>query len=168
MGTGLHLKKEKIEHYVLYITKPRLFNFDPIKPHFYIVKLGFTRVYIIFLISAQNIDCGYALEPPRRGGSNEYPQSMFWTDIWKISRVFYLKIFRFWRWIFLCIWIGVLSLCKPAHDQTYNQTCATSEDSDQPVPHTDQSLRWSQEEKNKNPGWMYRLIWVLAATQVLL
>ena len=28
-------------------------------------------------ISAQNIDCGYALEPPRRGGSNAYPQSMF-------------------------------------------------------------------------------------------
>ena len=30
-----------------------------------------------FHISAQNIDCGYPLEPPRRGGSNEYPQSMF-------------------------------------------------------------------------------------------
>ena len=26
----------------------------------------------IFHISAQNIDCGYSLEPPRRGGSNEY------------------------------------------------------------------------------------------------
>ena len=44
---------------------------------FYTVKLGFTGVYIIFLISAQNIDCGYSLEPPRRGGSNKYPQSMF-------------------------------------------------------------------------------------------
>ena len=31
----------------------------------------------IFHISAQNIDCGYSLEPPRRGGSNEYPQSTF-------------------------------------------------------------------------------------------
>ena len=31
----------------------------------------------IFLISAQNIDCGYSLEPPRRGGSSEFPQSMF-------------------------------------------------------------------------------------------
>ena len=31
----------------------------------------------IFLISAQNIDCRYSLEPPRRGGSNEYPQLMF-------------------------------------------------------------------------------------------
>ena len=27
--------------------------------------------------TAQNIDCGYSLEPPRRGGSNEYPQSIF-------------------------------------------------------------------------------------------
>ena len=31
----------------------------------------------IFHISAQNIYCGYSLEPHRRGGSNEYPQSMF-------------------------------------------------------------------------------------------
>ena len=30
----------------------------------------------IFRLSYQNIDCGYPLEPPRRGGSNEYPQSM--------------------------------------------------------------------------------------------
>ena len=30
----------------------------------------------IFHISAQNIDCGYSLEPPQRGGSNEYQQSM--------------------------------------------------------------------------------------------
>ena len=27
---------------------------------------------------SQNIHCGYTLEPPRRGGSNEYPQCMFW------------------------------------------------------------------------------------------
>ena len=33
----------------------------------------------IFLIFAQNIDCGYTLEPPRRCGSNEYPQSMSWS-----------------------------------------------------------------------------------------
>ena len=38
----------------------------------------------IFHISAQNIDCGYSLEPPRRGDSNEYPQPMFLADIWKI------------------------------------------------------------------------------------
>ena len=33
----------------------------------------------IFLIFAQNIDCVYTLEPPQRGGSNEYPHSMFWS-----------------------------------------------------------------------------------------
>ena len=59
------------------ITKTCLYNFDLLKPHFYIVKLGFTGVYIIFLISDQNIGCGYLLDPPGRGGSNEYPQSMF-------------------------------------------------------------------------------------------
>ena len=31
----------------------------------------------IFHISAQNIDCGYSFEPPRRGGSNEYLQYIF-------------------------------------------------------------------------------------------
>ena len=46
---------------------------DPLKPHFYIEKLGFTGVYNIFLISAKNIDSGYSLEPQQRGGSNEYP-----------------------------------------------------------------------------------------------
>ena len=59
------------------IKKTYLYNSDPLNPHIYTVKLGFTGVYIIFLISAQNIDCGYSLELPRRGGSNEYPQSMF-------------------------------------------------------------------------------------------
>ena len=31
----------------------------------------------IFHVSAQNIECRYSLELPRRGGSKEYPQSMF-------------------------------------------------------------------------------------------
>ena len=66
--------------------KTCLYNFDPLQPHFYIVKLGFTWVYIIFLISTQNSNCRYSLEPPHRGGSNEYPQSMFWAEIWKISK----------------------------------------------------------------------------------
>ena len=38
------------------------------------------KKFDIFLIFAQNIDCGYTLEPPRLGGSNEYPQSMFWIE----------------------------------------------------------------------------------------
>ena len=38
----------------------------------------------IFRISAQNIDCEYSLETPRRGGSNDYPQSMLFSKIRKI------------------------------------------------------------------------------------
>ena len=54
--------------------------------------------FYIFLILAQNIDCGYTLEPPQQGGSNEYPQSMFWSTNKKnmYTRVnptfFYIKV----------------------------------------------------------------------------
>ena len=30
------------------------------------------------------MDCGYSLEPPLQGGSNEYPQSMFLAELRKI------------------------------------------------------------------------------------
>ena len=46
-----------------------------------------------FLIFAQNIDCGYTLEPPRRGGSNEYPQSMFWSKNKKIGIPLHTPVF---------------------------------------------------------------------------
>ena len=72
---------------IILITKTYLYNFDPLKPHFYIVKLGFTGVYIIFLL--QNIHYGYSLELPQQGGSNKYPKSMFWAEIWKISGFLY-------------------------------------------------------------------------------
>ena len=35
------------------ITKTCVYNFDPLIPHFYIVKLGFTRVYNIFLFCSK-------------------------------------------------------------------------------------------------------------------
>ena len=38
---------------------------------------NFSLEFFFLLNFAQNIDCGYTLEPPCRGGSNEYPQSMF-------------------------------------------------------------------------------------------
>ena len=57
------------------ITKTRLFkyleNFGSKNWNFQIKKSD------IFQISSQNIDCRYTLEPPLRGGSNEYTQSMF-------------------------------------------------------------------------------------------
>ena len=40
-------------HYIIQKTYP--YDFEPFIPHFYIVKLGFTGVYIIFHISAQSM-----------------------------------------------------------------------------------------------------------------
>ena len=60
----------------LFITKTRLFkyivNFNSKKTEIFQMKNS-----DIFHIIVQNIDCWYSLEPPRRGGSNGYPQSMF-------------------------------------------------------------------------------------------
>ena len=60
---GVTLQKHAYSN-ILKISSPKTENF-PIK------------TTDIFHISAKNIDCGYSLEPPRRGDSNEYPQSMF-------------------------------------------------------------------------------------------
>ena len=54
------------------ITKTRLFKY--IENFTTKQNVNFQiKILDIFHISAQNIDCGYSLEPPRRGGSNEYP-----------------------------------------------------------------------------------------------
>ena len=39
------------------------------------------------------MDCWYSLEPPRRGDSNEYPQSMFLAEIWKKQ----IRVFFVWK-----------------------------------------------------------------------
>ena len=63
-----------------HITKTRLFkyieNFTAKKGRLSDKK----KSDFFFHISAQNIDCGYSLEPPPRRGSNEYPQSMFYQQ----------------------------------------------------------------------------------------
>ena len=72
------------------ITKTRLYNIDPLKSHVYIVKLGFTGVYIIFLNSAQKHRLWILVRTalPRRVGSNEYPQSMFLSRNMKNIKIF--------------------------------------------------------------------------------
>ena len=105
------------------ITKTCLYNFDALKPTFYVVKLVFTGVYIIFLISAQKhrlwvlvrtASCVEAvltsthdtiqkhrlwvfIRTASSGGSGEYSQSMFWAEIWKISESF------IWKFSFLVV-----------------------------------------------------------------
>ena len=77
------------------ITKTYLYNSDPLKPHFYMVKLGFTGVFIIFsYFCLKNTDCGYSLEPPRRGGSNEYQQSVLSRNMKNIG-IFLSENFQF-------------------------------------------------------------------------
>ena len=57
-----------------YITKTSLFKYTE---NFTTIKWKFSdKNSNIFHVSAQNIDCGYSLDTPLRGGSNEYPQSM--------------------------------------------------------------------------------------------
>ena len=80
-----------------HITETYLYNFDPLKPYLYIVKLGFTGVdFIFFLFLLKNIYCGYSLEPPRQGGSNEYQQSLFLSrNMKKKIRIFSYENFQF-------------------------------------------------------------------------
>ena len=74
------------------ITKTYLYNFDPLKPHFYTVKLGFTGIYIILLISALK----HRLWVLVRGGSIEYHNLCFEQKHKKYQN-FYLKTFACFR-----------------------------------------------------------------------
>ena len=71
--------------YYIYITKTCLFkyteNFTTKKWKFSDKKFWY---FSYFCSKIKNIDFGYSLEPPRRGGSNEYPQSMLLGRIRKI------------------------------------------------------------------------------------
>ena len=79
------------------ITKTRLFKYIE---KFTTKKGKFSdkKFRYFFYISVQNIDCGYSLEPLRRGGSNKYPQSMFLSKIKKINvyprkpQFYYIKV----------------------------------------------------------------------------
>ena len=77
-------------------------NEHPFTSHFYIVKLGFTRVYIFFLCLIQNIDQGYSIEPPQWGGSNVYPRSMFWAKIRRKKYVLCVCVFFLHLKITIC------------------------------------------------------------------
>ena len=79
-----------------YIMKIRLFKY---------IEIFTTKIWKfsdknsgIFHISAQNIDCGYSLEPPPQGSSNAYPQSMFLSknkknDVYPCkSQFYYIKV----------------------------------------------------------------------------
>ena len=80
----------------LIITKSCLYNFDPLKPHFYVVKLGFTGYTLFFLFLLKNIDCGYSLEPPRRRIPTIYVLSRNMKNIGIfLSENFYFLVVKF-------------------------------------------------------------------------
>ena len=81
-------------HSLISITKTCLYTFYSLKPHFYIVKLVYRgTLYFSYFCSKHRLR--YSLEPPRRGGSNKYPQSMFGAEIWKVSEFFLSENFQF-------------------------------------------------------------------------
>ena len=59
---------QQVEGSVIYMYDPHSFT----EGTFFIQK-----VFIVFLFLNKNICCGYSLEVPLRGTSNEYPQHMF-------------------------------------------------------------------------------------------
>ena len=89
------------------ITKTRLYNFDPLKPHFYIVKLGFTGVYTLFLLFLlKNIDCGYSLEPPplhEEAVLTSTHNLCFWQKFEKYQNILSENLSFFGSKIFQCI-----------------------------------------------------------------
>ena len=73
-----HVRQTKI------ITKTCLFKYNELSPKKKKKNENFQiKNSDIFHTFAQNKDCWYSLEQTRRGGSNEYPQSMFWANIRK-------------------------------------------------------------------------------------
>ena len=94
----------------LYITKTCLYNFDPVKAHFYIVKLEFKRVYIILsyffsnhrlwvLVRTDNVEAVLTRTHNLCFKKKKYK---------KISE-FLSENFQFWWWKFQYIWIGEFS-----------------------------------------------------------
>ena len=77
------------------ITKTCLYNFDPLKPHFYIVKLGFTGVYIISFISAQKHRLWVLVRTASPRWFERVPTIYVLSRNMKNIRVFYLKFFSF-------------------------------------------------------------------------
>ena len=73
-GTWFITKTHLFQYIENFTTKAGNFSDKISNIFFYIpaqnIDCGYT------LEPAQDIDCGYTLEPPRRGGFNEYPQSM--------------------------------------------------------------------------------------------
>ena len=105
MSSIPHITKTRLFKYILKILAPKNENFQ-------------IKYSDIFHISPQSIDCGYSLEPPRRGGSNEYPQSMFLSRNMKNNvypcklQFYYIKVgfkgSKLYRYVFVMFHIYIM------------------------------------------------------------
>ena len=96
---------------------------------FQIQILIFYYYYYYFHISAQNVHCGYSLEPPWRGGPNEYPQSMFLNrntknNVYPCKPVYYkkwgLRGSKLYRYVFRDVYLSEQTLTLP-HPSSWNE-----------------------------------------------
>ena len=93
----------------------------------FVMKTGVYRSIYNFLFLLKNIYFGYSLDLPRRGGSKEYPQCMFWAEIWKISEflsenfqflVVKFTIYLTWR-VFVMIFTHIFTEVVNILDKLY-------------------------------------------------
>ena len=71
--------------------------YTPLEPFLYSKTEVCRGIPIFFLFLLQIIDCGYSLEPPWRGGSNVYPQSMFGAK--KKEKYFKKNLLNFFQFL---------------------------------------------------------------------
>ena len=81
------------------ITKTYLYNSDPLKPHLYIVKLGFTGIYIIFLISAQKHRLWVLVSTHILCFEQTSTHNLCFEQKYEKYQYFHRKIFIFW-WLY--------------------------------------------------------------------
>ena len=91
MESSVHIRAMKVWS----ITKTYLYNFDPLKPNFYIVKLGFAGVYTFFLISALKHRLWVLVRTASARTDNLcFEQKYIRIFIWKLSGFFCGEIFN--------------------------------------------------------------------------
>ena len=78
------ITKTRLFKYIKKILPPKKWKFLDKNSDIFLISAQKHRLWVLvrtaspfFLFLLKIIDCGYSFEPPQRGGSNEYPQSMF-------------------------------------------------------------------------------------------
>ena len=84
---GMHKRCLPSRNWWCILTKTYLYNIDPLKPHFYIVKLWFRGYILFFVFLLKNIGCGYSLEPPRLASKKYEKISVFLSENFQFLEV---------------------------------------------------------------------------------